>query len=267
MGTMTKEKQWSGYRIAVLVVLGFGLALASCGGSDSSWAPPTPVAPSPAGLWMGSFTSTTDGGFHQSIGLISENRDAQFLVAAISGRHMSGQLTTDGDWLTGTLNVFLGREGPFFGFGGVQSILLDGTVEDKNGLFGNYSGDEDAGRFNLNYISLYEDESSLSRVAGVWVFSEAAAGGALYTVTLDIDGNGNIFGTDTGGCVYSGGISLIDARFNGYQVTFNVTECLRKNGDYSGLSWMSSIDGGQDNLLTLTLSNSSRAFAATMQKF
>ena len=239
------------------------LLLASCGGDGLvELAPPPPPLQSPSGIWIGPFTSEADGAVRETLGIVSENNDVQLVASAISSRHYAGVVSTDGSALTGTLNVFLGREGPFVGSAGVQSITLDGTANERAGLFGNYSGDEDSGRFNLSYLSVYEEGSSLTTTAGTWIYAEASAGGALYTVTLDIDNVGSIFGTDTAGCVYSGQIGPVDAAFNGYTVTFTVTECLLNNGDYNGLAWISSIDGGQQNRLTMGLSRPRRAFAA-----
>jgi len=133
-------------------------------------------------------------------------------------------------------------------------------------LFGDYTGNEDNGTFNLSYRALYEDSSSLDLTAGTWIWSEASAGGSLYTVVFDIDINGNLFGTDSAGCIYSGRVSLIDEQFNAYAATFSVTDCLLNSGDYNGLAWISSIGGGQQNQITLALTKGIRAFAAPFLK-
>jgi len=248
-------------------ILLYSMLLVSCGDNNTvSLAPPVPVIVSPAGIWAGSFTSTTNGAIRQVTGVVSEGNDVQFVAGAIAARHYSGIVSVAGDTLTGTLTTYLGREGPFLGFDGVQSIMLDGTVVERSAMFGDYTGDEDGGRFNLNYRNIYEIDSSLDSTSGIWIYSEAAAGGALYTVTLDIDANGTLFGTDTGGCVYGGQLALIDDQFNSYQVNFNVSSCIRKNGDYSGLAYLSSIGGGQINQLVLGASKPNRAFAALLRK-
>jgi len=241
--------------------------LVSCGdGGTISLTRPVPVVNSPSGIWAGSFTSTTNGAIHPVTGVVSESNEAQFVATAMAERHYSGVVAVDGETLTGTLNTYLGREGPFLGFDGVQSIMLDGTVAERSGMFGDYTGDEDGGRFNLDYSANYETGSSLDSTSGIWNYSEASAGGALYTVTLDIDDNGTLFGTDTGGCVYSGQLTLIDDRFNSYQAEFNISSCITKNGDYVGLAFLTSIGGGQLNQLVLGVSKPNRAFAALLRK-
>ena len=248
-------------------ILLYSTLLVSCGDSNSlSLAPPVPETNSPSGVWAGSFTSTRNGAIRQVTGVVSEDYDTQLVAAAIAERHYSGIVSTDGDTLTGTLTTYLGREGPFLGFDGVQSIMLDGTIVERRAMSGDYTGVEDDGRFNLNYRNIYENSSSLDSTSGIWMYSEASPGGALYIVTLDIDANGALFGTDTGGCVYGGQLALIDDQFNSYQANFNVSSCITKNGDYSGLAYLSSIDGGQINQLVLGASKHNRAFAALLRK-
>ena len=253
------------YGTATLVAV--MLLLTACG-DDSlvNLGPPPPPLQSPSGIWIGPFTSETDGSVSNTLGIVSQDNDVQLVASTISSRHYAGVVSTDGSTLVGTLNVFLGRVGPFIGSGGVQSITLDGTATERNDLFGDYSGSEDSGRFNLSYLSVYDDGSSLSLTSGNWIYSEASAGGALYTVVFDIDNAGVLFGTDTAGCVYSGSVGLIDPETNGYSVTFEVTDCLLNNGNYTGLAWISSIDGGQQNRLTMGLNKPNRAFAAPFQR-
>jgi hypothetical protein len=66
--------------------------------------------------------------------------------------------------------------------------------------------------------------------------------------------------------VYGGQLALIDDRFNSYQANFNVSSCITKNGDYSGLAFLSNIGGGQLNQLVLGASKPDRAFAALLHK-
>jgi hypothetical protein len=256
----------SGIMSRAWVVLGVAVFVASCGGNDGALAPPSLPTQSPSGIWIGPFTSTVDASVSQTLGVVSRDNDVQLVAGAVSARHFAGNFSTDGDLLTGTLNVYLGRQGPFVGFDGIQSISVDGTVSENDGLFGDYSGDEDQGRFNLNYLGIYDNSSSLELTAGTWSFVGASASGPLYTVVFDIDINGNLFGSDSAGCIYSGRVSLIDEQFNAYAATFNVTDCLLSNGDYIGLAWISSIGGGQQNQLTLALTKGIRAFAAPFLK-
>jgi hypothetical protein len=234
--------------------------LASCGGNDLS--PPVVQDESPAGIWQGPITSTIDSSATQVIGAVSANNDAQFVAAPIFERHYAGNLATAGNVLVGTLNLYRGKTGPFFGAGGLGSLNIDGTAVERTQLSADYTGD-DEGLFSLSYVTSYEDASSLALIAGTWLYSEPSAAGPLYTVTLDIDGAGAIFGTDSAGCVYSGQISLIDSAFNAYEAAFTVSECRLESGDYGGLGWISSVDGGLQNLLTLGLNKDNRAFAAS----
>jgi len=249
-------------------IVGLVAISASCG-DGGSFAPVLPEDQSPSGVWRGPFTSTTNVAVYPVTGLVSEDNDAQFLASVISQRHYSGNVAVNAAALTGTLNVYRGREGPFVGFDGVQSIVLNGTASERDGLFGDYTGADDEGRFNLNYDRIYEDGSSLDLVRGLWIYTEASAGGALYTVTLDIDANGTVFGSDTEGCVYSGQLSIIDSDFNSYRATVSVSTCImniRNIGNYTGLAYLSSIGDGQVSQLTMGVSKTNRAFAVLLQR-
>jgi hypothetical protein len=255
-----------GFAVGLVSRLLLLVLLASCGGGSSGGndlAPPVVKDESPAGLWLGPITSTIDTSITQVVGAVSVNNDAQFVAATVSERHYAGTLATAGNVLVGTLNVYRGKAGPFFGAAGLDSINVDGTALERTLLSADFSGD-DEGQFSLSYVVTYEDASSLGLIAGTWLYSEPSAAGPLYTVTLDIDGSGAIFGTDSEGCVYSGQAGLIDAAFNAYSVAISVSECRLQNGDYSGLGWITSVDGGLQNNLTLGLNAEERAFAASL---
>lgn len=223
-----------------------------------------PADESPSGIYLqGEFTSTVTGlpVAHQVTAIISESYDTQIVSADL---HYAGTVDTDRDVLTGTLTQYLGSRGPFWGFEGIRQLKLDGTV-DSTGIFGDYTGDDDRGRFNLVYSSLYERRSSLAAIAGVWTFSQASSAADVYTVTFTIDGNGELFGSDTTGCVFNGRINIIDDQYNAYRATAGISSCGEADGDYTGLAYLSDIAGTLNNQLTYSISNESYAFRVVLQ--
>lgn len=115
-------------------------------------------------------------------------------------------------------------------------VTLDGTVETKDGIWGEYTWDLDFGRFNLSYDPSYERLSVLSKLEGIWVFNQASSGGLVYTITFSIDPDGTVFGSDTLGCVYNGSFQIINSSFNVYRLSLEASLCGSLDGSYEGLA-------------------------------
>jgi hypothetical protein len=256
--------------VACLVVLSWMFAV-SCDGNingERFVAFKLVVDESPAGIHVGSFTST--GGANpvasDVVGIISEDLDIQIMVGGSSPIHYAGEVFADGTALKGSLTVYRGGWGRFFGVDGVAAMSLVGSVAERNGMSGEYAGAGDQGRFALQYQSEYESGSGLDQISGVWFFDLASSGGGIYSVSLDIDPNGAIFGVNTAGCVFSGQMSTIDVRYNTYRPNIMISECGAFNGDYSGLAFISDLGTGQSKLLNLSVSNDVFAFATVFHK-
>jgi hypothetical protein len=226
------------------------------------------VNESPAGIYFGQFT-TTIGANPVSIdvtGIVSEQGQIQLLLPIDTQRHYAGEIQADGAALTGTLTEYRGSLGRFMGISALESAMLSGTVSTADSLSGTYSSALDEGRFLMEYLPSYETGSSLDLMVGVWTFDMAAAGGAAYNVTWDIEANGAIFGTDTSGCVFSGNVSLIDNRYNAYRISVGVTSCGVLDGQFGGLAYLSAGLGPDLNRMTVGISNPVYAFATILQK-
>ena len=255
-------------RISSLVVLLVAFQV-SCDSEGTRFTGPLPVVhESPSGIYFGQFT-TTMGANPVSVnvtGVVSEQGDMQLVFPIDAQRHYAGMVQVDGTSLSAALTEYRGSVGRFMGTSDLDTATLDGTVSTADSLAGTYTGALDEGLFVLDYLPSYEVASSLDLTVGVWTFDMAAAGGGVYTVTWDIDANGVIFGTDTDGCVFDGNISLIDARYNAYRITVDVTLCGAINGEYSGLAYLEAVGGPDLNWMTVSFSNSVFAFAAILQK-
>jgi len=189
-------------------------------------------------------------------GAIDEDNRLHLMIQDGSSQY-GGVVSVDEDALTGTLTEYLGARARFFGFDGVRSITLDGTVIERDRLFGDYTGD-DEGIFALDYVDTYENASSLDLTIGIWTFNLSSSGGPVYDITLDIDPDGLIFGTDTNGCVFSGSLGIIDARYSVYRSIVTMSSCDSLDGEYAGLAYLGNLG------LSLFFANDSYAFSTIL---
>ena len=224
--------QFAVARLLSIAISGF--LVAACDGVG--WPAVRSADQSPAGVYNGSFTSTvTDPSpARQAIGFISEDFDGHFLLA---DQHYAGIVAVDGIALSGSLVEYRGRQGVFIGFDGRSTISLDGEVDQRAGASGTYAGENAAGRFGLTYNSVYEEGSSLDQLLGLTSYNESSSSGAVYTMTLQLDDNGELFGSDTSGCIFNGRLSIIDDRYSVYRAAVTVSACGEVDGDYNGLAF------------------------------
>ena len=244
--------------VYLLAMAAVGLLAAACDGVG--WTGPMDTDQSPGGFYTGSFTSTVTqpSPSRAATGIISEDFDAQMLFAH---QHYAGFVAVDAISLSGNLTEYRGRQGVFVGFDGSSAISLDGEVTERDGMFGTYAGDDDEGRFALTYNAAYEEGSTLDRLSGIWSVSESSSGGAVYTITLEIDDGGQLFGSDTAGCVFSGQLTIIDARYAAYRAAISVSTCGAVDGDYAGLVFYSNA-----GFLTIGTDNGQFAFATQLSR-
>lgn len=241
----------------LLAMTAAGLLAAACDGVR--WTGPLAIDQLPGGFYLGSFTSTViqPSPSRETTGMVSEAFDAHFLLA---DQHYAGSVGVDGKSLSGNLIEYRGRQGVFVGFDGLSAISVDGEVTQRDGMSGTYAGDGVEGRFALSYSGAYEEGSSLDRLSGIWSRSESSSGGAVYTLTLEIDDGGQLFGTDTAGCVFNGQLSIIDVRYAAYRASISVSMCGEVDGDYTGLVFYPNA-----GFLTIATDNGQFAFATQLQ--
>jgi len=167
--------------------------------------------------------------------IIASTGEARFLFFGSTGApqmytQLVGNVNVAADKFTASLKAYID--------GNIQAspVTLDGTVETKSGIWGTYAWDQDFGRFNLIYFSSYEKRSLLSKLEGIWVFNQASISGLVYTITLTIDPDGTVFGSNTPGCVYNGSFQVIDSSFNVYRLSLETSLCGNLDGTYEGLA-------------------------------
>ncbi|MGB5259922.1 MAG: hypothetical protein WBO34_05295 [Gammaproteobacteria bacterium] len=175
----------------------------------------------PMGLWDGTFTETGFGTGNLTGLLI--NGELFFISTDADSVH-AGTYNVIYNSISGTADLYQ-INGALFG-----TSTLSGTVTTGASLTGNFSTSYGSiGTFNLAYDPVTDRGSSLATTNAVW-----SATNGLYTITLAIDINGMITGSDTDGCVYNGAGSIIDAGKNIYRVNITVTSCGVLNGTYDG---------------------------------
>lgn len=82
--------------------------------------------------------------------------------------------------------------------------------------------------------------------------------------SVTINTNGDIYGTDADGCVYSGSLSLPDSTKNLYRVNLLIESCGNSNGNYTGL--MTGFGSVQPSLLLMLVSNDSYGFSFQLER-
>jgi hypothetical protein len=232
-----------------LSILAAGLGLAACGGGGSGEATtPAPTGTNPPGS---STTSTTPGVWK---GTINSTTDQSAAVVALTGHDgHSVWMTTDGRVFHGTLPLhgdhfdaaFIGHmyEGEHFPDGtnhGTTSMMVDHHSTGTTG--GRYSGSGDAGSFNMARSPMWDRAASLSTVAGVYTRSTSNG----YTMTMTLGTNGQMMGSDSKGCVFSGTVSVPDPQHNLYHLDAQVSACGSLDGHYQGTGTLLDADAMQD---------------------
>jgi hypothetical protein len=124
-------------------------------------------------------------------------------------------------------------------------------------LSGKYEGAlSDCQPLNLSYSDVYRRPASLATAAGVYTASD----GNGYTLTVTIQSDGQLDGSDTLGCVLIGSVAVPDPAVNYYSAVADATTCGTLDGHYVGMLSLSDLVAPNDNLtLNLSLSNSGAA--------
>lgn len=248
-------------RTIILSFVSAGLLLAACGGGDgggggqgATAAPPEPDL-SPGGVWYGTVDSDY-AGVVDVIGLVTETGQA-IMIELDSGSLYSAALTVSGDEFQGSLKGYAAPGYVFANGSAVASGSLEGSIEERNRLYGIFSLAGSGGSFNLHYDrDAYEQPASLAGLAGNWGYQLSSG----YAISLNIDANGYLYGSDTDGCQFSGNVSVPDARYNAYTATVHISSCPGADGTYNGLGTIQFDASMNSDYLLFGLSDGSRAY-------
>jgi hypothetical protein len=206
------------------------LALSACGGGgggdSGSVATPAPTNASPGGIWFGRDPIT--GG--DILGVITETGEAHFIRDDES--QYVGTVSTSGTNLSGSYNGYTAFGTVFIDGSTSGTGTVSGTIQERRQISGTFNfttsrGRRDEGSTTLAYQTLYELDSSLSLIAGNYRNTEDGS-------TVNVNSSGVIFSQSPfTGCVINGQVSIIDARFNVYRISYTFSQCL---GAASGLN-------------------------------
>ena len=232
---MNKGRLIQNVFVAVLI-FSIAIFLINCGGGDGDGA----VADggdggggvaneSIAGIWEGTFISEVTSQVYEVIGIISENRETRFI--SDWGGQYSGTVNISGNNVSGILRAYAPVGFTFPDGSSVGDVSMTGNFQEKVLINGTYTGVGDRGSFTLTYNALYERDSSLDLLSGIWTESDSG-----YTLNVNIDTNGSLLGNDSEGCVFTGSVSIINSDYNAYRVSFTASSCGIYNGTYNGLA-------------------------------
>jgi hypothetical protein len=251
----------------------FALALSACGdssiqGDDGNVEPPILIPTQIGGIWEGTATDSISALTPKDIQILT-TEDGQFRLVSNFAVQAVGMVVLredddEIDDLDGTVTAFA-PQGFFFSDGAETSgCTIEAVLEERAKIEGSYScntaTDTDSGTFSAAYQSIYEQDSSIARVEGVWANSG---------LTVTIDNEGGISGQFSNGCFVTGGMAgTIDQNFNLYSLNITVDLPLPDGGgtcaelaepttDYLGLAFLETDNpdhGGQD-ALTLQIDN------------
>lgn len=202
-----------------ILLLLLALTVAACGGggggsSTQAPDPPPPPDAKPGGFYTGSFTSDVTGETLRVDGLVLETGEAVLL--SLAGIYTT-QLEPDEDRIDAEFEAFALFGGTWDGVNTYLHGNIEGAVSERSGINGEYTLGSDSGTFSLTYKDeQYEHPSSATILEGDWGYTVPANG---YTITVQIDSQGRLSGSDTDGCVYAGSISTVDTEYNAYRVS------------------------------------------------
>ncbi len=207
---------------ACLVAL---LTAAGCGsgGDGDATGPPIVIAPgpmnaSPGGLWQG-----VDGATGLTVlGLVTETGEFHFLrddgvqffgALAVSNTTVSGMLTG----VTPIGSTF--SDGTISGMGTYTGALRERVTLNGSISFQTSAGQSSTSTVNLDFLALYNRDSSLGTIAGNYRDPATNA-------VVNVSAGGVVFSQDpVTGCIINGTVSIIDARYNAYRVEYSFAGC------------------------------------------
>ena len=217
------------------------LAVACGGGSQDASTGPGGNA-LPGGVWTGQIVApgevqlvaavTTDGGEFRVLDLATQGQFA-------------GTITVNGNSATGSGLGWAGDGATWMDGSSLTTLNITGAVTERQRISGDWTaGSGETGTYTLAYNSIHARASSLAKLAANWFFTDGT-----YALAVSINGNGDITGSDTDGCVLNGSASIPDAAFNTYALTIDLSSCGAVSGRYQGLAYLADTQAEGDTLV------------------
>lgn len=223
-----------------VLIFSFSLLLVACGGGGGGAASST--AQSMGGVWLGTASPVGGGGSIDMVGIISEAGELHFLSDVEID---IGSVTTSGNTFSGNVTAYT--------TGSTASGTVSGTFTPRSSFSGTgVFGGTPTSNFAFTYDDSYERASSLALISGTYSDTDGA-----YTETYTIGSDGALTGSDTDGCVFNGQVSIIDSRYNAYDITLTISNCIATT-TLNGLAALGD-DTGTNDLLYVSAGNSTYA--------
>lgn len=242
----------------------FAFLIPGCGGGgggDAVTVAQAIVDANGGGIWVGQATDDSQPGVTQDfVGVTTNSGEFRFLSLDTFGQFI-GTFTVSGNAASGT-----GLGWAPIGFtwtdGSVlTSVSITAMVTERQQFNGSWStGTNESGTFTFAYSDTHQRTSSFSKLSANWFYTNG-----LYSITISIDQNGSISGSDTDGCMYVGNASIPDASVNTYAFDVTVMSCGLLNGMYAGLAVLDD-DTVQDDTLILSIDNGQVAVVLVMNR-
>jgi hypothetical protein len=204
------------------------LGAAGCGGGDDGGSLVTTA--SPGGIWAG----TDSGSGLQVSGVVDEM--GQFNLIRSDLVQFVGAATTSGNAVSASFAGFT-QMGAAFEDGSTHGTgTLSGTIAERSTLALSYQFSTDAGAassgtLNLTFNTLYDVASSLPAISGNYTDPSTQA-------TVAVSSSGAITSQDpVTFCVVNGQVSIIDAMYNAYAVTYEYSSCTGASAVLNGVQF------------------------------
>lgn len=214
------------------------------GGSSSSGDEPDVSASQVDGLYLGQGNEAGFGTFT----IVALVKDGLLQAISDTGVLYSGSLNLqESRKFSSSLVLYDEYDSMRYG-----TASMSGNYVGRDSISGDYSASTGAtGSVSLSYVpEIYERPASLDLVSGSWRVNNLST-----PTTVTFDQNGDIFGTDSNGCVFSGGVTIPDKSRNLYKVNLRIESCGEYNGAYSGLGSLVSESGSEDFIIIAANSN------------
>jgi hypothetical protein len=222
-----------------LTLSGLVFILTACESADWDSFGPAPVAAPPAsvnqlpgGLWYGTLTLDAAMGSEEILAMVGE--DGRFrIVSGETAIQMSGDVAVAGSLLSASGRVIAGPGGTWPDGSNVGDLSIRAVITERDTMAGTWRTTAgESGSFELFYDQLYERDSALSLLGGMWTAYDDIGN---PDVTFTIEDSGSFDGQNMQGCLSTGQFAIIDSRFNLYAVQSTISGCGLAD-DYSGLA-------------------------------
>ncbi len=254
-------------RLLVIALISFA-TLTGCDGNSGVKPIPRLPPPSLSGWWGSTNSPVIDGLAHFIDCAVAETMELNCRLGTNDQGFLSAIQATvqiNGSEVTGT--------GKFYAAPGTTlpdgSTVADLTISDggfREGISLDLTIDAAGVSFSasFNYNALIHDRGSdLATVAGNYQRFDIYGDPASFSVNA----NGVITSQSNSGCVGNGQISIIDANFNVYDVTLDLTSCGALDGIYDGLGLTSfSSDPATNNIFVFDVFTSQSVIDAAAVK-